>query len=295
MTEMGSIITLFRLRLHKDWPLLAQELDPRLAQESDHRKLKEMMEAMENSPYYEDQESVWLVGDVFSIDDESWYFKFGRTTSEESEYYDKDSGSKKLLEAVKENHTLVYIDIKLKIVGIVHNSDLASDISFISKRLELLLMKSLEFNISLGIINNPFDFIGQIKSADSVKSFSITYGLPNSKYDTTGLHQTLYKIIAIYMRGTDAEESTVTVKSKAGIRNREALENIRAVAISVNALGHEVKAKIEKDGEVKEISMYSMPLNTKNSSFYPVEAESSPEPLGIMNALRYLFRLFALQ
>ena len=272
MAKKVSRIFLFRLRFHKD--LLSAD-----------QGLENMMKAIEGRPRprYEDQESVWLVGDVIQIDNESWYFEFGRTTSDESEYYDEDSGKFLETPSNKATHTLVYIDIKIQLVGIVHNPDLASDTSVISKRLERLIMKNAGFNITLGSIKDPNDFIDQIMNAARVKSFSVTYGLPNEILDMSPLYDAMTDLAKI----TGAETSTATVKSENDIVNRDQMAKISK---NVNSLGYEVRARIqEKDGsQSKTISTSSNKANKLYQSIR--EEEETKDSLSIMDALRKLWQ-----
>jgi hypothetical protein len=124
----------------------------------------------------------WVIGKPIEIEDNNYYFKFGKKTKEtKGKYADGD-----FVEEEEENakYTHVFLDGNLGLVAIAKKSNLAPETQTIATNLAKYFNKcqfAYAHNITFNIneIKDPSDFIEFIRSAYAITEFSFTYSKPN--------------------------------------------------------------------------------------------------------------------
>lgn len=126
--------------------------------------------------------SRWNIGTPKVIDDNTYYFKFGKMTKEtKGKFEDGD-----FVEEQEENarYTHVFLDGNLGVVAIAKKSSLSPETSSIAGKLAGYLNKcqfATVHNLTFEVkeIKDPSDFIEFIRSAYTITQFSFTYSKPN--------------------------------------------------------------------------------------------------------------------
>jgi hypothetical protein len=125
----------------------------------------------------------WHIGNLVTLDLFGMYFALGRTTKSTLELY--DSISKNFLEREFETapYTHVICDTSLEVCGIAAKAQLAPSVESIARQLEKLLNSTVDesegYRFEISVIQDPEEFIQQIREAYSVKRFALTFTLPN--------------------------------------------------------------------------------------------------------------------
>lgn len=232
MTERRKKIELFRLRIHDSL------FDPQ--KDADRKAM--LASCIKDTPCpvlnLAKGWGVWRVGNVEAISDSRICFKFGKIASRDNEYYDENV--EKFIESSDDqaDHTSIYMDVDLQLVGIVANSKLASKTGKIAENLgRALSVKLGKYTVNLGPIRDPKEFVKQLLKSHAVRSFSVTYKQPNQNLSSDDLYQTL----STMTKKSGADESTLSTKSRKNIKNRRLLARY---AKNANATGYEAKARV---------------------------------------------------
>lgn len=126
----------------------------------------------------------WHIGNISQIDQDGLYLALGRTTSSIVERYDLNKGDFIEEEFETAPYTHTFVDLKLGVCAIAAKSKLAPTIRGIAFKLGKLLdnsqiAKDREFKFEISEINDPEDFIGNLKKAYAIRKFAMTFTLPN--------------------------------------------------------------------------------------------------------------------
>jgi hypothetical protein len=125
----------------------------------------------------------WHVGNVTEVDQDSLYFRIGRTSKATIEVY--DNGRFLDQEFDTSPYTHIFLEIELEVCAIASKRKLARTTDRMARQLAKLLNRSnraREFGakFEINMINDPEDFISRLKSAYSVEKFWLTFTRPNS-------------------------------------------------------------------------------------------------------------------
>ena len=126
---------------------------------------------------------VWHVGNVNPLDDNSLYFRIGRTTKSTIEMYDRGNFIDAEFESAPYTHAV--IDLSLEVCAIARKSRLTPKTKGTANALLKLLNEaeitsSLHAKFELGEINDPDDFISYLNASYAVTKFWMTFSKPNA-------------------------------------------------------------------------------------------------------------------
>lgn len=183
----------------------------------------------------------WLTGETKRLSEDQIYFQFGKISPEEVGYYDEKGNVFLKKPSEKANHTLVYMDAGLQLVGVVPNSKIAQKTVVTADNLGQAITNHLKNGLiaALGPIGGPAEFVQQLIEAHAVKYFSIAYALPNQNLSTDGL----YKALSNWTEEFGADQTTVSTKADDYIKNRQLMADC---AQNANTAGYSATAKIQE-------------------------------------------------
>ena len=225
-----------------------------------------------------DRQGSWQIGEICRVSKRQIFFQFGKITPDTREYYDPEAHKYAQSPDVKTAHTFVYMDAERQLVGIQPNSDLANQAATIANNLGNDMTSKLAkqgATVTLGPVRDPAKFEQQLRGADEVRSFSITYTLPNDNLADDGI----YKFLTGMVKTSGSEESTITVKSDSDIKNRDKLAQF---ARNANTGGFSANARIrpEKNTGFKKISL------GKSGGVVWVTAEEKDKGIAVFQRMR---------
>jgi hypothetical protein len=193
---------------------------------------------------------VWHVGNVIQIADTGIYFALGRTTKSIVERYDDKKGNfiEEEFETAPYTHALV--DLDSQVLAIAKKTRLMPTVKGIANQLGRLLIRSTTeasngtWKIDISQINDPDDFIYQIREAYSVNRFSIDFGLPNP-WD---VERDFQKPMEELLSESDGTKGKTTINGED--LNRKTLEHLTRSAAST---GNDAQAIIKMDADSKRV------------------------------------------
>lgn len=127
---------------------------------------------------------VWHIGNLTSVGDSGIYFALGRTTKSLIERYDEEAGNFVEEDFETSPYTHAFLDLTYQVLGIAKKTRLAPTPKGIAGQLEKLLNDSIHIGsyggrVEISQINDPEDFVLQIREAYAVTRFSMDFGEPN--------------------------------------------------------------------------------------------------------------------
>lgn len=193
----------------------------------------------------------WHVGNVEPLDANAYYFAFGRSTRSPFPVFDRLSHSFAEREFDSAPFTHVIIDAVLGVAAIARQTHLASKTEKIARQLELTFSQSqlaydkyVTFDVEP--ISDPEQFIEQIRSAEAVLTFSVTFSRPNP-FDAADFQVPMER----YLEAADADEGRTTI---AGHQlDREVVEEMSR---SAAATGHRAFARLIRPGTSKPVNRH---------------------------------------
>ena len=168
------------------------------------------------------------------------FFEFGKISPETREYYDRSENTYAQSPDEKAAHTLIYLDVEHQLVGIQPNFNLAPQAATIADNLGNAMTSNLAekgVSVTLGPVCDPAKFEQQLRDAYAVRSFSITYTLPNDNLVPGDLYDTLTKVT----EASGSEESKITTKAHDDVKNRTQLTQF---ARNANTGGFSASARV---------------------------------------------------
>lgn len=278
MPKQQLKIELFRLRLHNG---IFVRQDP-------SEKKKILLDCIETGLRLSRKSSrgtrTWLTGEAKMLSEDQIYFQFGKISPDNVGYYDESGKIFLKKPAEKVDHTLIYMDVNLQLVGIVPNSKIAQKTVVIADNLGRAMSDSLESGliVTLGSIEEPTEFVQQLFGAHAVKYFSVAYTLPNSNLSTDGLYRCLTESTEVF----GADESAISIKSQNSIKNRDLMADC---AQNANAAGYSAIAKIQ---ETEDAGLKTIKLGA-NSATVQVAEKMKEKPVAIMSNIISHFKRIA--
>lgn len=198
--------------------------------------------ALDELPSAQSRKRVWWhVGDITPIDDDSVYFRFGRTADREHPRFDK--GHFYHDETEWSPYTEIFADTKIELFGIRHTSKLANRVSDLANRLAMTLSSSSACKedstyITLSLIRNPDSLISDIQRAYSISRFQYQVFRPN----LDDLDEDFVKPAEKMIENLNGEEGNIDISSRNNDLHRDVTEGlVRQVAAS----GADCKAQLK--------------------------------------------------
>lgn len=192
---------------------------------------------------------VWHVGNLTHIEKNGVYFALGRTTQSLIERYDEEEGNFVEEDFETSPYTHAFLDFKYQVLVLAKKTRLAPTPKGIAGQLEKLLNSS-EYvqaegaRVEISQINDPEDFVLQIRNAYSVTRFSMEFGEPNPWDANKDFQQPMQKLL----KKSDGSKGNTTIQG--ADLNRDTLEDlVRATA----STGNDAQATIKtsQNGKLK--------------------------------------------
>jgi hypothetical protein len=148
-------------------------------------RAKALYEAFHAKPSMRSRGAVmWHVGNVEDIDEDSVYFRIGRTGRAIEPRFNDETSDFIDTEAENAPYTHGFCHFPFQLCALATNAKLAPNAKSIASRLEMLLrrtpaIQSIDSRLELGGIQDPESFIDAINVAYAVTRFSVGFGLPN--------------------------------------------------------------------------------------------------------------------
>lgn len=183
----------------------------------------------------------WHVGNVEALDQCGLYFALGRTTKSTLAQFDESSGDFVESEFSVAPYTHIICDTAIELLGVVPKAELAPTAAGIARQLQRLLNESSQNQIGaqfqIDPINDPNEFIEQLRSAHAVRRFAITFNPPNPFDVNEQFHRPLERFLK-QARGK---------KGKAAITGQDLdVEILEDLARSAAASGNDAEATLVK-------------------------------------------------
>ena len=126
------------------------------------------------------------IGNVANIDRNALYFRIGRTSESTIEVYENNNFAEEQFETAPYTH--VFLDTRLEICAIAKKPRLSRTTTGIARQFIRLLAESernrqIRASFEIDPINDPEDFITQLREAIVISKFWVTFSKPNP-FDT---------------------------------------------------------------------------------------------------------------
>ncbi|WP_420594592.1 hypothetical protein [Deinococcus sp.] len=214
----------------------------------------------------------WTFGNRSVIDGDAILFRVGRRGGVNLSEYDR--GMSRFRDFVTENwpSTYVFCDIRLSVVAIVKNHNLAGDSETVAHRIEDILKRTSAMvdafvSVSVKPIGSASDFMSELRSAFLIKKFAFEFKPPNP-FDAEEIIQ---KPLERYLREANGSSGEVEITGN----------NLRAAVVEDTARssissGNEVKATIKRNRQsrAEPISSRSYPETIRGVAFDPDDSAS---------------------
>lgn len=211
--------------------------------------------------------SEWHIGNPEIISSDGVVFQMGRTTSGTAPQFDFEKHSFFEAEVERAPYTIGVFDQRHQTAGIIKKSGVSQSSTEISLKLERLLNatgipEKANARIVVDPINDPADFIEQLRDSSAITKFSFTASFPNP-HDVERLIQ---RPAEEFTKVAGGEKTTVEVVGSD--LDSEVLEEL---AKGVASTGDKAAASIKKDGSTKTKRIYL----GRNPVLEPIEEGAS--------------------
>jgi hypothetical protein len=196
--------------------------------------------------------SEWHIGHSEILPNDGVIFQMGRTVSGPAPQFDVERHSFFEAEVERAPYTIGVFDQRHQTAGIIKKSGVSQSASEISAKLERLLnavgnAEAANVRIVVDPINDPADFIEQLRDASAITKFSFTAAFPNP-HDVERLIQ---RPAEEFTKAAGGERTKVEVEGES--LNRELLEDL---AKGVASTGDQAAASVRKDGSSRTKRIY---------------------------------------
>lgn len=211
--------------------------------------------------------SEWHIGHSEELPNDGVIFQMGRTVSGTAPQFDVEKHSFFEAEVERAPYTIGVFDQRHQTAGIIKKSGVSQSLSEISAKLERLLnavgnAELANVRIVVDPINDPADFIQQLREASAITKFSFTAAFPNP-HDVELLIQ------------RPAEEFT---KAAGGLRTKVEVEGeslnkdlLEDLTKGVASTGDQAAASVRKAGASRTTRIYL----GRNPVLEPIEEAAS--------------------
>ena len=239
----NSYIYLFRVKFikGKQLPLEFEDIKPE----------ELLIKAIKEKPAIDTKEGYsWHIGNIKSLDDKYGSFAIGRRSVTELPQF--DSEKKDFIVSFSETspNTTIYFDSPLGLLGIKRNYHLAPRESSLAKKVEQLLsstviVRSSMTYVEVDPVKDPISFINKLRSAYSIKKFTVTFGGPNP-FDAD---ENFHKPMSIYLHEAEGKEGKTTIDGE-NLNSETLVKMTRSVA----ATGNNATARFRNSANEKIVS-----------------------------------------
>lgn len=193
---------------------------------------------------------IWHIGNISDIDDIGLYFRVGRTTRSKLAVYQDGNFADEEFETAPYTH--VILDVQLEVCAIARNNKLSPKATGIANQFIRLLNESeharhIEAEFEISAINDPEDFISQLRQAFLISKFWVTFSRPNA-FDA---NDDFYKPLAKLLKESDGEKGKTELIGHS--LKSESLEDIARTAAST---GNEAAAWLQADKESPKVKKH---------------------------------------
>ena len=189
----------------------------------------------------------WRIGNLTRVSERDLFFAFGRTSKSNVELFDEESGN--FVEQPQEQapFTYVAIDLENQICAIAHKSKVSPTIKSIASNLaKLLNLSSIaqeqNFSFSIPSINDPSEFITILHEAFSIKSFEMSFSLPNPFDVERQFHRPMEQLL----EASHADQGKTRIEGAS--LDTDVVENLARSAAST---GNDAKARVQPTQDAK--------------------------------------------
>jgi len=199
----------------------------------------------------------WHIGNIQLLDDKCGSFAIGRKSVTSLSHFDIET--KNFIDSLSETspYTIVYFNSSIGLLGIKRNYQLAPKESVVAKRIRELLSstdivrRSLTY-VEVGAIKDPMSFINKLRSAYSIKKFTVTFGGPNP-FDAD---EHFHKPMSIYLQEAEGKEGKTTIDGE-NLNSEPLAKMARSAASTGN--NATARLKISSDERITSVSMRDNP------------------------------------
>lgn len=203
-----------------------------------------LREILENKPSAELRKGyVWHVGNLTPVGRDSVYFALGRTTRSVIERYDEEAGNFIEEDFETSPYTHAFLDFKYQVLVVAKKTRLAPTPRGIVGQLEKLLnssdyVQANKVRIEISQINDPEDFVLQIRQAYAVTRFNMEFGEPNPWDADKDFQQPMQRLL----KKSEGYRGNTSIQGED--LNRDTLEElIRATASTGNDAQASIKTR----------------------------------------------------
>lgn len=223
----------------------------------------------------------WHLGDVEALDENAYYFRFGKTTKATLEMF--QDGHFEDAEFPTSPYTHAFIDVAIGVAAIAKKTELGRTPNTLGNQLARLLnscdiVVQAGAKIEVAVIQDPEDFIQYIRSAYRISKFWMTFSLPNPWDANEDFVQPAQKALA----QTKGEEGKVEMKGED--LQHEPLEEF---ARSAATTGDKASIKMQ---ESQEAEFVTKRLQSGAVTIVQDEVSEPEEKLSLLELLRETYR-----
>jgi hypothetical protein len=191
----------------------------------------------------------WHLGNVEVLDESGLYFALGRTTRSTVAIFDRNRHSFVEQESESAPFTHVIVDVNIGLCAIAKKAELG-DVTAIARQLERMLNDTepaygANVRFAIDEINDPEQFVEQIRAALAVKGFSYTFTRPNPWDMNEDFHKPMERLLV------EADGQAGTTSIKGDDLDRGVVEELSR---SAAASGNGARARILRPGDSRPVN-----------------------------------------
>lgn len=183
----------------------------------------------------------WHIGNIEEVGTNGLLFALGRVTKSIKEKYDEETGNFLDIEDEHAPYTYVFLDLEHQVCAIAHKTRISQKVNSAARNLAKLLAetdiaKESKFTFDIPELNDPSEFVEQVKKAFSIKEFSISFSPPNPWDVEKDYHGPMENLL----KASNGSSGATKI-------NGEQLDNdvIGELAASAASTGNKASAKIQ--------------------------------------------------
>lgn len=195
-----------------------------------------LKEVIVSSPSAELRRGItWHIGNTLLIDNDSYYFRIGKTSRSTLEIFENGNFIDEELDTSPYTH--VFLDYRLELCAIARKNRLSQSVIGIANQLTRLFNKS-EYAQSLGakfeinIIKDPSDFISHLNTANTIERYWVNFKKPN----LIDANKEFYKPMEKLLKDTHGDIGKTQLKGE-NLNPEPLIELTRTAASSGNDAG----------------------------------------------------------
>jgi hypothetical protein len=228
--------------------------------------------AIESNPSFEIRAGyTWRIGNVEAIDEDALFFALGRITKSTIETYDDEVGAFINKDQDHAPYTFVLVDLRNQVCAIARKAKIAQSTTLIASNLVKLLSHAdvaVEHNVRFVApeIRDPREFIAILQAAYSIKSYEMTFGLPNPFDVEEDFHRPMENLL----QASNGKEGKTLIKG-----DSLQPEVVVELASSAAAAGSDAKARVQmsEGDQVVPKTLKGNPATANTNHLTTIEAK----------------------